>query len=127
MSLGSYQPQTWNYRCRADSDFPGGTFTLFDEGGDPWDLTGVTLSYTVRSFDDAAGSALISVTPTITNAALGQFTISIDKAVLAALPRNNQQTNKPTMFRHRLGGTSGSGGTNDFTLLEGDLAVWGII
>ena len=124
MSLPSFPAARFDLEAYADADFPGAMFQLVDGGGDPIDLTGWTLTYTVRSFDDAAGAALITQAVTWVDQTQGQFTIGIDKAVIGALPRNSSTTNQTTTFRHQLKAVQGS---QDVRLAFGDLRVWGII
>ena len=124
MSLASFPAARFDLEAYADADFPGALFSLVDAGGDAIDLTGWTLTYTVRSFDDANGSALISQAVTWVDQDQGQFTIGIDKAAIAALPRNSTSTNTTTLFRHQMKAVNGS---QDVRLWFGDLKVWGII
>lgn len=116
----------------ADADFPRGNWQLIETGGAAMDATGLDLYFSVRAYDDQAGSALIDINSTASSGdriawvtrTEGRFEIVIDKATIAALPRNGAATNMPTAFRWSLDGKIG---TDEARLAFGILYVWGVI
>jgi uncharacterized membrane protein len=66
------------------------TFTI-SNGATPYNLTGVTLTFYLKASNAVADDTGISITPTVTSATLGEFTVDVPNSSLEA---------SGTMFYH---------------------------
>ena len=121
-----------DFEIYADAAWPENLWQIETQNGEPLDLTGLTLTLTIRSYDDDPNGAVLTVVsgPTsgnriqIVDSVNGTFRIWVNEATIIAFPRSSATTNEATDFRWQLQYTTGG---NDFRLAFGYLRVWGLI
>jgi hypothetical protein len=99
-----------NYRVTTDDDFYD-TFVLQDSDGSGIDITGYTITFSLRAAKSVA--ALVTGTVTKTSPATGEFSVRIPKTDI-----NNLNVNQ--VYYHSL---EASDGTNEITRLKGTFLI----